>query len=93
MLQNSFSHLKVLLPVSGRLSNIKHRGRKVGLLERLFGCGHRLMSRPFSWGDFGYSVCIDCGARRGFNPKTLRSFGGFYFIEIEKANFQADSFL
>lgn len=60
-------------------------GEKVGLLAKLFGCGHQNLSRPFSRGKTGYRVCLGCGARRHFDPETLRTFGSFYYPPIHKA--------
>jgi hypothetical protein len=60
---------------------IDHRffGNKVGLLTRLFGCGHQELSRPFSRGKSGYRSCLRCGARKPFNPETLETSGKFYY--------------
>lgn len=60
-------------------------GEKVGLLGKLFGCGHQNLSRPFSKNNVGYRSCLNCGARKQFNPKTLETFGSFYFPPIIKA--------
>ncbi len=53
-------------------------GEKVGILVRLFGCGHRNLSRPFSHKRTAYRACLQCGARKRFDTQTLRTFGGFY---------------
>lgn len=53
-------------------------GEKLSFLTKLFGCQHRNVSRPFSNGRTGYRACINCGARRQFNPRTLQTFGAFY---------------
>ena len=61
--------------------------RRVGDITRglgnwilgIFGCPHKTMSRPFSRHGENYRVCIGCGARRGFDPKTWESNGPFYF--------------
>ena len=58
--------------------NDKIFGKKLGLLTRVFGCQHRNVSRPFSEGRTGYRACINCGARRQFNPRTLETHGAFY---------------
>lgn len=58
--------------------NVQVFGDKVGILTRLFGCGHRNLSRPFSHKRVAYRSCLQCGARRQFNPQTLKTFGGFY---------------
>ena len=59
-------------------------GEKVGLLSKIFGCGHQNLSRPFSNGKIGYRVCLQCGARKGYNTETLQTFGSFYFAPVEK---------
>ena len=53
-------------------------GEKVGIFVRLFGCGHRNLSRPFSHKKVAYRSCLQCGARKQFNPQTLETLGGFY---------------
>lgn len=58
-------------------------GEKVGLLSKIFGCGHQDLSRPFSNGKQGYRVCLQCGARKQFNVETLETFGSFYFAPVE----------
>lgn len=57
---------------------------KIGLIGKLFGCGHRELSRPFSQGKIGYRSCLKCGAVRRFNPETLETSGGFYYPSIDK---------
>ncbi len=54
-------------------------GKKLGLLAKLFGCPHRNVSRPFSHGGVGYRTCLQCGARRKFDPETRETFGSFYY--------------
>jgi hypothetical protein len=54
-------------------------GRKMGLLAKLFGCRHNNISRPFTHGKISYRICLECGARRQFNPETLETEGSFYF--------------
>lgn len=58
--------------------------KKVGLLGKLFGCGHGELSRPFSNGKIGYRCCVKCGAVKQFNPETLETFGGFYYPSLIK---------
>lgn len=60
-------------------------GEKVGFFAKLFGCGHQNLSRPFSRGKSGYRVCLHCGARKHFDPETLKTFGSFYYPPIHKA--------
>ncbi|HEY8563509.1 MAG TPA: hypothetical protein VIL74_24235 [Pyrinomonadaceae bacterium] len=59
-------------------------GERVGFLQKIFGCGHQDLSRPFSNGKFGYRVCLNCGARKQFNTETLETYGSFYFAPVEK---------
>jgi len=53
-------------------------GKKLGLLTRIFGCQHTNISRPFGNARVGYRACMNCGARRQFDPETLETFGAFY---------------
>lgn len=58
--------------------------KRVGIIAGLFGCWHKQLSRPFTTKRDSYRVCVGCGARRGFNPKTLQTYGAFYFpVETE----------
>lgn len=57
-------------------------------LAELFGCPHREMSRPFSRQGETYRVCINCGARRGFDDKTWNSAGPYYFKPARTADLQ-----
>lgn len=63
-------------------------GEKVGLIAKLFGCGHRDLSRPFGQGKLTYRTCLQCGARKRFNPETLETFGGFYYPPAVDAHYQ-----
>lgn len=54
-------------------------GKKLGLTAKLFGCWHNNVSRPFVQGKTAYRSCLQCGARRQFNPETLKTYGSFYF--------------
>ena len=55
-------------------------GRRVsGWLNRMFGCWHKEMSRPFSDDGQSYRVCLTCGARRDFNLKRWQMQGEFYY--------------
>ena len=75
---------------SERKSVIESRifGEKVGLIAKLFGCGHRNLSRPFGQGKSTYRACLQCGARKRFNPETLETFGGFYYPPAVEARHQ-----
>ncbi len=63
-------------------------GEKVGLLGKLFGCGHREVSRPFILGKTAYRTCLSCGARKRFDTQNLETFGGFYYPPIVKSEEQ-----
>ena len=54
-------------------------GKKMGLVTKLFGCWHNNISRPFVEGKTGYRSCLQCGARKQFNPATLETYGSFFF--------------
>jgi hypothetical protein len=48
-------------------------------LNRMVGCWHKELSRPFSSQGQTYRVCINCGARRAFNVGRWEMQGGFYY--------------
>lgn len=75
--------------INGEEKVADHRifGKKVGILTKIFGCGHPDLSRPFSRGRLGYRTCLRCGARKPFDPETLKTFGDFYYPPISKAEF------
>ncbi len=55
-------------------------GMPIGFLSGLLSCRHRHMSRPFTSSEReSYVVCLDCGARRHFDPIEFVTFGGFFF--------------
>jgi hypothetical protein len=54
-------------------------GKKVGLMTKLFGCWHENISRPFVQEQTAYRCCLQCGARKRFDPETLKTYGAFYF--------------
>jgi len=54
-------------------------GHKLGLMTKLFGCWHDNISRPFVQGKTAYRSCLQCGARKQFNPETLETHGNYYF--------------
>ena len=54
-------------------------GNKIGLFGQLFGCWHKQLSRPFTRNEISYRACLDCGARKRFDAKTLKTFGPFYY--------------
>jgi len=59
-------------------------GKKMGFMAKLFGCWHKNLSRPFTQHKTAYRSCLDCGARKQFNPETLETHGKFYFPPIVK---------
>lgn len=62
-------------------------GHKIGLLAKIFGCWHKQISRPFTIGKDSYRACLDCGARKPFDPQTLKTFGSFHYppaISLDK---------
>lgn len=59
-------------------------GKKIGLITKLFGCWHENLSRPFTQDKTAYRSCLDCGARKQFNPETLETHGNFYCSPIIK---------
>jgi hypothetical protein len=54
-------------------------GKLGGGLNRIFGCWHSEMSRPFSDDGQAYRVCLSCGARRQFNTGSWKTEGDFYY--------------
>jgi hypothetical protein len=60
-------------------------GTKAGLVAKLFGCWHDNLSRPFTQNKTAYRSCLECGARKQFNPETLETHGNFYFPPIVKS--------
>ena len=61
-------------------------GRIGGGLNRLFGCWHSEMSRPFSSEGQTYRACVNCGARRQFNIASWETQGGFYYGPRRRGN-------
>lgn len=54
-------------------------GKKIGIFGSLFGCWHKDLSRPFTTKNSSYRVCLECGARKEFDPQTLETTGPFYY--------------
>ena len=63
----------------GSESNDQKFGEKIGFLGSLFGCWHKSLSRPFTIGNDSYCACLDCGARKPFDPQTLKIHGSFHY--------------
>jgi hypothetical protein len=54
-----------------------------GLIDGIFGCSHKEMSRPFSREGETYRVCLTCGARRQFIESSWEMKGPFYFGAVQ----------
>lgn len=54
-------------------------GSKIGIFGKIFGCWHKQMTRPFTNRNASYRACLNCGARKKFDTKTLKTFGPFYY--------------
>lgn len=80
------------LSLQNKFSTIKNRknkrkteiddfvfGQKIGVITKLFSCWHDDLSRPFVQGKTAYRSCLQCGARKQFDPETLETYGSFYF--------------
>ncbi|MDQ3634943.1 MAG: hypothetical protein M3405_10625 [Acidobacteriota bacterium] len=57
-------------------------GSKIGVFGKIFGCWHKQMTRPFTNRNASYRACLNCGARKKFDTKTLKTFGPFYYPPI-----------
>lgn len=76
---------QTIVEQAGR-KGVDHRvfGKKVGFLAKLFGCWHEDIGRPFTEGKTAYRACLSCGARKQFDPNTLRTHGNFYYPPLVK---------
>ena len=54
-------------------------GKKIGIISKLFGCWHKNLSRPFTNKHTSYRSCLQCGARKKFDTKTLKTSGKFHY--------------
>ncbi len=54
-------------------------GKKIGVFSKLFGCWHKNLSRPFTNKNASYRACLNCGARKKFDAKTLKTSEKFYY--------------
>ena len=54
-------------------------GTEVGLIASLFGCWHKDLSRPFTHGNSSYVTCLNCGARKHFDPNKMKTYGVFHY--------------
>jgi hypothetical protein len=64
-------------------------GAVKGWVNRLIGCWHLEMSRPFSSEGKAYRVCLSCGAHRQFNLKNWKMQGAFYYSLPTSKHFRA----
>lgn len=84
LLRNKF---QALIPKKGeqtKNSNTFAFGRKISFMAKLFGCWHGNIGRPITIGETAYRSCLNCGARRQFNPDTMETHGNFYYPSIIK---------
>ncbi|MEW6126691.1 MAG: hypothetical protein AB1757_06595 [Acidobacteriota bacterium] len=54
-------------------------------INRIFGCWHKEMSRPFTIEGETYRVCLHCGARRQFKRESWETQGRYYFEDASPA--------
>ena len=64
---------------AGLYVNRRVFGDKIGLIASLFGCWHKRKSCPFPEKGETYISCLDCGARKKFDPCTLTTTGSFHY--------------
>ncbi len=63
-----------------RLPVAKNRGKRLSdFFTRVFGCWHSHMGRPITGAGETYRTCLDCGARRLFDPESWMMHGPYYF--------------
>jgi hypothetical protein len=58
-------------------------------LNKMIGCGHKDLSRPFGNQGQSYRVCLDCGAQRRFNTGRWEMQGDFYYSLPTSRHFRA----
>lgn len=54
-------------------------GEQIGIFGSLFGCWHKRLTRPITSRSVTYRACIDCGARKAFDPQEFHTTGPFYY--------------
>ncbi len=54
-------------------------GGKIGIFGSIFGCWHKRIGRPISTNKGSYRTCIECGARKKFDPENYKTLGTFYY--------------
>lgn len=70
MERRNFSHFTIKTP--------SFFTRLRDFLDRLVGCWHSDLSRPFTVNNETYRVCLCCGARRPFVAESWMNTGTFY---------------
>ena len=50
-------------------------GAKIGIFAKLFGCWHKQLTRPFTYGKDSYRACLHCGARQKFDAEQMKNGG------------------
>ena len=48
------------------------------IFRRVLGCRHSHMSRPFTFNDEPYRLCLQCGARRRFDKYSWIKLHPYY---------------
>lgn len=82
MERSHFSHHVIEVP--GFFTRVRD------FFDRLLGCWHSDLSRPFTVNSETYRVCLSCGARRPFVAESWMNTGTFYRetipgqIQVEK---------
>ncbi len=54
-------------------------GEKIGIMASLLGCRHKRLGRPMTLARESYLPCLECGARKRFDAKSMKTLGGFYY--------------
>ena len=82
---------QINLPLLTGSSHRSLSGRINGWVNRIIGCWHTEMSRPFSSQGQAYRVCLNCGAHRRFNLRNWEMQGDFYYSVPTSKQFRAFS--
>jgi hypothetical protein len=48
------------------------------VVDRVFGCWHHDLSRPFTSSGRTYRVCVKCGMSRRFDTNKWKTFGPYH---------------
>jgi hypothetical protein len=79
-MQGAFEQNKIAESIINRTDGAF--GKRIGIVGKVFGCWHNSLSRPFTNQSGSYRACLNCGARKPFDSKTLKTFGSFYYPPI-----------